>query len=229
MNLSLRAKLRLPENCSEVELREACNRYYSIYKGVLESSTSEAVKTVAYDKMKDLIEETKAAGIYLEDLDEASFEYAAVNQDATVEQELHKETNALTPERAAYLDKKIAALPHSAKRFYLSALVTLRRRDASFDNYREAATKLKSACSEDPDNIVYQAALENIKDEIQRHNTQLVAWQEAKLEEIRKEKRIATAKAIFKGIGTALLWIGGAALTIAAGLFSCICGILEGC
>ena len=37
MNLTLRAKLRLPEGCSNAELQAACSRYYAVYKGVLDS------------------------------------------------------------------------------------------------------------------------------------------------------------------------------------------------
>lgn len=229
MNLSLRTKLRLSENCSEKELQEVCNRYYSIYKGILDSSATEGIREVAASKLKDLEEHARQEGVQLRSLSEVSFSKSMPNINATVEQELAAVKGSLTKEKAASLNKMIASLPHSAKRYYLSALVILQSSDNTMENYREAATKMMSACSEDPDNLVYQAVLDQIKQAVVEHNEKLDAWQKEKQAEIDKEKAISTAKSIFSWIGTALLWIGGAALAIAGGVFSCMCGMCDAC
>jgi len=229
MNLSLRAKLRLPESCSDEQLQETCNRYYAIYKGVLDSSAAEAVKAVAESKLADLIDHARRESVTLRMMDDVSFETAPANINATVEQELSQFNNGITPEKADYLHKKIAALPHSAKRYYLSALVILHRKDAAMDSYREAVTKLKSACSEDPDNLVYQAVLSSIQAEVESYNTQLAAWQKAKQEEIDRAHRISVIKSVLSGIGAVLLWAGGIFLTIAGAVLSCVCGMCDGC
>lgn len=229
MNLSLRAKLRLPENCSEKELQDVCNRYYSIYKGILDSAATEGIRAVAESKLRDLETHARQEGIQLQSRSEMSFAKSMPNINATVEQELSAVSGSLTAEKAATLNKMIASLPPSAKRYYLSALVILQQSGNNMDDYREAATKMMSACSDDPENIVYQEVLDQIKLAVADYNEKLDAWQKEKQAEIDKERAISTAKSVFSGIGTALLWIGGVVLTIAGAAFSCMCGMCDAC
>lgn len=229
MNLSLRAKLRLAEGCSEQELQDACNRYYAIYKGVMDSAASEAVKAVAGSKLADLVEHARREGVTLQEMEGISFVTQSANINATVEQELSSCKGTLSPEKAAWLEKKIDALPQSAKRYYLSALVVLGKNEGTIDSFREAVTKLKSAASQDPQNIVYDAMLITLDKEIRDYNTKLTDWQEKEIERIKSAQRVATFKKVMSAIGSVLLWLGGAALTVAGVLFSCMCSMCDGC
>lgn len=229
MNLSLRAKLRLSESCSEKELQDVCNRYYSIYKGILDSAATEGIRAVAASKLQDLEEHARQEGVKLNSFSEVAFSKGMPNINATVEMELASIRGNLSADKAGQLNKMIASLPHSAKRYYLSALVILQSGNNKMENYREAASKIMSACSEDPENPVYQDVLEQIKAAVTEYNEKLDAWQKEKQAEIDKEKAIDTAKTIGGGLLTALLWIGGALLTVAGAAFSCMCGMCDCC
>ena len=148
-------------------------------------------------------------------------------------------SGTLTGNQAKKLNGMIASLPHSAKRYYLSALVLMQSSNASRDVYREAAVKLMSACSEDPANPVYQAALDSVKKEIEAYNHDLGIQQQKWKEEAETEKKRlwwenfwAVVLAVLVWLGKALLWIGGAIITFYGFLFSCMCsacGACDGC
>ena len=227
---SLRKQLRLSDSCSQEDLQKTCNRYYALYKGVMESSAEESVQSIAKSKLDDLVQQARAEGVRLWEMGEVDFDQTAANINATVEQELARMSGILTGAQTKLLNSKIAALPHSAKRYYLSALVIMKGSNSSVESYREAAVKLMSACSEDPENPVYQAALENIKQEIEAYNTELQAYKQAKEEELRKEETAENWRAFGAGtlsvlawIGKALLWIGGAIVAFYGFIFSCMC------
>ena len=227
---SLRKQLRLSDSCSQEDLQKTCNRYYALYKGVMESSAEESVRSIAKSKLDDLVQQARAEGVRLWEMGEVDFDQTTANINATVEQELAHMSGMLTGAQAKSLNSKIAALPHSAKRYYLSALVIMQGSNSSVESYREAAVKLMSACSEDPENPVYQAALENIKKEIEAYNTELQAYKQAKEEELRKEETAENWRAFGAGtlsvlawIGKALLWIGGAIVAFYGFIFSCMC------
>lgn len=229
MNLSLRAKLRLSESCSNEELQDACNRYYAIYRGVMDSSATEAVKAVAGSKLEDLVDHARREGVELKDFDGVDFATGGVNINATVEQMLAGYNGSLSPERAAALEKAIGALPHSAKRYYLSALVVLGKGKGTVDSFHEAVTKLKSAASEDPQNIVYPALIQSLVQEIESYATALRDWKAQEEAKAAAAARREKFKEVMSTIGTILVWVFGAVLTIAGGLLSCFCSICEGC
>lgn len=240
---SLKKQLRLSDSCSYEDLQKTCNRYYALYKGVLESSGEESVRAIAKSKLDDLVKQAHEEGVRLWEMGEVDFDKASANTNATVEQELARMSGTLTGVQAKKLNDMIAVLPHSAKRYYLSALVLMQSSNASADSYREAAVKLMSACSEDPANPVYQAALDSVKQEIVAYNQDLEAHLQeqqriAEEEEraIRRDNFWAGVGAFFAGfgkvllwIGKALLWIGGAILTFYGYLFSCLCGACGAC
>lgn len=229
MNSSLRAKLRLAENCSKEELQEACNRYYSLYKGVLASAKSEPVADIALHKAKDLLEHASKEGITIREMTECTTSNDVPNTGASIESDFSDMTGTLSAENAAYFNRKIASLPISAKRFYLSALVVLRRKDTSPESFHQAVRDLESALREDPENIIYKAMLDDIEKEINAYTTELAQWQQQKQAEIDRERRISTVKDVFSTIGSALLWILGAVVTVAGGLLSCFCGMCDAC
>ncbi len=229
MNLSLRTKLRLPENCSDKELQDACNRYYAIYTGILEASVANSTKAIATDKLGDLCKSAEQEGILLKESPDFSFKSHSVNTNASVEEELSQVSGSLSQDKINKLNNMLSALPSSAKRHYLSALVLLYGDPVIPDSYRDAWNKLKSACDEDPENIVYQATLDDLSKEINAYNTELYKWQTERKAESERQRRIALAKRIFKGIGTALLWIGGIFFVIAGQIFSCICSSCDCC
>ena len=231
MNLSLRAKLRLPEGCSDAQLQEACSRYYALYKGVLNSSSDESVKAIARSRLEDLIAGAKEEQISLWKAEIYDSSAGEVNIPASVEQELSQySAGALIPDsKANQLFARISALPDSAKRHYLSALLTLRSREGSVDNYREVVSKMKNAVRADPENPVYPAVIDDIEREIARHITDLTLWREERQKEIDAERRKQITKEVFSTIGTVLLWLVGAAFTVAAGVLSCMCSACEGC
>lgn len=236
---SLKKQLRLSESCSYEDLQKTCNRYYALYKGVLESSTEESVRAVAKNKLDDLVKQAHLEGVRLWEMGEVDFDKAPANINATVEQELARMSGKLSGAQAKILNNMIASLPHSAKRYYLSALVIMQSSNSSVDSYREAATKLMSACNEDPANLVYQAALDSIKKEIEVYNADLQVYKQQKEEELRKEETATRWKnfgagtlAVLAWLGKALLWIGGAIVTLYGIMFSCMCGacgVCDGC
>lgn len=233
---SLRKQLRLSDSCSDEDLQKTCNRYYSLYKGILDSSAEEAVRAIARSKLNDLVQQARQENVQLQDMDEFSFGKGTANINATVEQELAGKSGALTGAQANDLNDRIAKLPHSAKRYYLSALVIMRSGNPSVEAYQEAATKLMSACSEDPQNPVYQAALDSIKKEIESYNSALDVWKKEQEIIIKGEERKAWWREFWAGvlgvlswIGSALLWIGGALLTVGSLAFSCMCSMFECC
>ena len=159
---------------------------------------------MAASKLQDLEEHARQEGVKLNSLSEVAFSKGMPNINATVEMELASIRGNLSADKAGQLNKMIASLPHSAKRYYLSALVILQSGNNKMENYREAASKIMSACSEDPENPVYQDVLEQIKAAVTEYNEKLDAWQKEKQAEIDKEKAIDTAKTIGGGLLTAL-------------------------
>lgn len=231
MSLSLRAKLRLPAGCSDEALQEACSRYHAIYKGVLDSTADESVKAIARARLEDLVSGARAEGISIAEADLYSWSSATANIPASVEAELSRLSagSQITESKAKQLTKMIDALPESAKRHYLRALVTLASREASTDTYQEAVNQLKPALSGDPENPVYPAMLDGIEEEIRQYREEHRAWKEKREAEIEAEKRRALIKRIFSGLGTVLLYILGAGLAIASGLFTCMCSMCDSC
>ena len=233
---SLRKQLRLSESCSKEELQETCNRYYALYQGILDSSAEASVKAIAQNKLSDLMEQAVLEDVLLADMDEFSFQKGTANINATVEQELAAVSGRLAESKVNELNKKIEALPHSAKRYYLSALVLMQRSNASADDYKAAYGKLKSACNEDPENPVYLEAMESIGQEAARYNEALAVWKQARKEELDRELAKSRWRQFWSGlgavlawIGQALLWVGGALLTVGGLAFSCMCSMFECC
>lgn len=230
MNLSLRAKLRLPTDCGNAELQAACNRYYAIYKGVLESSAEESVKEIARNKLDALIADARAERIELQDLGDCVFSSQSTNLNADVEAELASLNGAtLSAAQINRLNAMIDKLPESPKRYYLSALVILRSGETSTDSYAEAIGKLKSAAASDPENPVYMAMIGDIEREMNRYRHELTVWQDARQKEIDRQRRNETIKEVLSGIGGVLLWILGAILTIGGGIIACMCSVFDAC
>lgn len=228
MNLSLRAKLRLPEGCSNQDLQDACNRYYALYKGILESAPSEAVRAVAGSKLEDLVDHARREGIMLENMSGISFEAERANINATVELELSA-GKTLSPDKAKKLERDIAALPDSAKRYYLSALVILGKGEGTTESFSAAVKQLKSAASKDPGDIVYDAMLATLEREIVDYNTSLTAWKDAEQKRLDAIHRGEVFREVMSTIGAALLWVGGAILTVAGFIASCACSFCDAC
>lgn len=229
MNLSLRAKLRLPAGCSNTELQDACNRYYAIYQHMLDSSTDESVKAIARSKLDDLIASMRQENITADAMGCYSFSSGASNTSAAVEAELAKSGESISDTQAKKLNDMIASLPDSPKRYYLSALVMLRSGNKTVDNYRNALSRLKNAVSSDPQNPVYLALVNEIEREIANYQNAYALHLEEERKAAEREKTKSTIVSIFKAIGTGLLWIGGAALTVAGALLSCWCSSCEAC
>lgn len=231
MNLTLRAKLRLPAGCSDEQLQDACRRYYAIYQGVLDSASDESVKAIARSKLEDLITSAEAEHVILREADSYAWGTAVLKTPASVEAELSRlgGDGKIAESKANQLTGMIAQLPDSAKRNYLSALVTLHSQESSVDTYREVATKLQSAVTGDPQNPVYPAMIDDIEQEISRHIGELTLWREERQKELDAIRRKEITKQVFSTIGTVLLWIAGAAFTVASVVLSCMCSACEGC
>ena len=231
MNLTLRAKLRLPEGCSDEELQQTCSKYYAIYKGVADSAVEESVRAVAISKLEDLIASAQAENVALDQMGSYNWRTQNVESVTAVEQELAKlGTGSTLPEsKVKELNEMIRKLPDSAKRHYLSALVTLRSTKATVETYKDVINKLKYAQSSDPQNPVYPAMMNDIAQEINSYTEDYNRWAEERRIAIEKETRIQNTKRFFSGLGSVLLWIGGALLTIGGGIVACLCSSCDAC
>lgn len=231
MSLTLRAKLRLPAGCTDAQLRDACSRYHAIYKGVLDSATDESVKAIARARLEDLITSARAEDIPIKEDSLYCWSSSTPNTPASVEAELSQLTpgKQIVGSKADQLLKTINNLPDSPKRHYLRALVTLRSKSSSTDTYREVIGMLKPAVMGDPDNPVYSAMIADIEQEISRYTQQLDNWRREQELEIKKENRKEVAKTILSGTGSVLLFLLGAAVTVAGALLSCMCSMFESC
>lgn len=231
MKLSLRAKLRLPAGCSDEELQEACSRYYTIYKGVLDSAADASVKDIARAKLEDLIDDAADEGIRLQSLGDCVFSSEIARINANVEAELAKvsDSTGLSVSRQNTINAMIDKLPESAKRYYLSALVILRGKEQSIETYTEALGKLKSAAMKDPENPIYTEMIKGIEQELSRYSASLTTWREEKRRELQKEENWERFKEFLSGVGSVLLWIVGAVFTVGAAIFSCFCSVCDAC
>ena len=233
---SLRKQLRLSDSCSKEDLQKTCNRYYALYKGVMDSSAEASTKAIAQSKLDDLVQQAGQEGVVLDEMAEFNFKRETANINATVEQDLASMSGSLTGSQVNELNKKIGDLPHSAKRYYLSALVIMQSSNPSIESCREAANKLMTACSEDPENLAYPAALRSIQSEIEAYEGALEVWKKEQEEILRKRKAQHQRQEFWEGvkgvlgwIGAALLWLGGALLTVGSLAFNCMCGMFECC
>lgn len=230
MNLSLRAKLRLPEGCSNEELQDACSRYYTIYKGVLDSAADSSVKEIARGKLEDLVSHARRENVAPQDMDHCNFREEKANINASVEAQLASMgTGTLSEEQVNRLNGMIAKLPESPKRYYLSALVCLRSKSHSVDSYEEAVSKLKTAISNDPENPIYQAMLSDIEREIQAYRDAYSVWKDEQDRIAKNEERKETALEVLETVWGVVLWIGGALLTIGGVVLSCVCSSCDAC
>ena len=227
MSLTLRAKLRLPAGCTDAQLQEACSRYHTIYKGVLDSATDESVKAIARARLEDLVASARAEGVSIKEANLYYWDSPVARIPASVEAELGQLNPGaqITESKANQLKKMIDDLPDSPKRHYLRALVTLRSKDSSTETYREVVGMLKPAVTGDPENPVYSAMVEDIEQETNRYLRELEIWRRDKELQIAKENRKEMIKKILSGTGSVLLWLLGAALTVAGVIFSCWCSI----
>lgn len=231
MNLSLRAKLRLPESCSDSQLRDACGRYLIIYRGVWENATDPSVKEIARSKLEDLINHASAENIPLQELEFCTFREETPNICADVEAELASmgSGETLTSAQANHLNSIIAKRPESAKRYYLSAVVCLRSGVASVEKYENASKLLQAALRLDPENFAYQSMLENIQQEIQAYMDARVVHEQQVALDIQREENKVKRRQIFERVGEVLLWIGGGILAVGGVLLSCMCSSCDGC
>ena len=231
MNLSLRAKLRLPEGCSSAELQAACGRYCTIYRGVLNAASDPAVKAIAQSKLEDLLAAARLEGVSVDERKNYDWDSQAVNIPASAEAALAELSTdgRITDSAASRLSQQIAQMPDSAKRHYLSALVVLKSREASVDTYEEVVRILMNAVRSDPENPVYSMIIADIEQEISRHKNALQAWREEQLAIIKRQQFWETVKKVLSVAGQVALWLVGAAFTVAAGILSCMCSAMEGC
>lgn len=231
MNLSLRAKLRLPEGCSSAELQAACGRYCTIYRGVLNAASDPAVKAIAQSKLEDLLAAARLEGVSVDERKNYDWDSQTVNIPASAEAALAELSTdgRITDSAASRLSQQIAQMPDSAKRHYLSALVVLKSREASVDTYEEVVRILMNAVRSDPENPVYSMIIADIEQEISRHKNALQAWREEQLAIIKRQQFWETVKKVLSVAGQVALWLVGAAFTVAAGILSCMCSAMEGC
>lgn len=231
MNLSLRAKLRLPEGCSSAELQAACGRYCTIYRGVLNAASDPAVKAIAQSKLEDLLAAARLEGVSVDERKNYDWDSQAVNIPASAEAALAELSTdgRITDSAASRLSQQIAQMPDSAKRHYLSALIVLKSREASVDTYEEVVRILMNAVRSDPENPVYSMIIADIEQEISRHKNALQAWREEQLAIIKRQQFWETVKKVLSVAGQVALWLVGAAFTVAAGILSCMCSAMEGC
>lgn len=229
MNLTLREKLRLPAGCTEAHLQDTCSRYYTIYKGVLDSASDESVRAIAHSKLEDLVASAKAEEIYLKDMDLYAWESVPANTPASVEERLTSlgTVGRIADSEVRKLSDMIARLPDSAKRHYLDALLTLRSEDSSINTYRNAVDKLKYAVINDPDNPVYSVMISDIEREIDRYGTELAQWRKDRETELKNEQFKETLKGVGSVLGAVFLLVIGAVATIATALLECICSLMD--
>ena len=231
MNLSLRAKLRLPELCSKEELHSACSRYFAIYQGVLDSASDPGVKAIARSKLDDLVACAKEEGIRLQEAENYDWGNAAVTTPASVEAELSRLSadGRIAGDTASRLRNAVSDLPDSSMRHYLSAVLALRTGESSVDTYRKVIGHLKEAVSRDPENPVYPMVIADMEAEIDRYSADLALWRKEQQELLDAQRRRERIKKILSVTGNILMGLATIAFSIAAGVLSCMCSMLEGC
>ena len=232
MNLSLRAKLRLTESCSDAELQDACNRYYSIYKDLINSPAEEAIRDIARSKLQDLVESAQKEKIILTDgITDCIFGKLSTtsNTVAVLEEEMCSVKAPLSQEQFTYFMKRAENLPDCAKRHYLKAVVYMAASPTTIDIYAQVVAELQAAISKDPENPIYPEMLTQAEQALIDYRANLDNYIDKERKRIFWERFWNFVKRFFSVLGTILLWVGGAIVTVGGAIISCICSISDCC
>lgn len=230
MSLQLRDKLRLSPSCGEKELREACNRYYRIYKDVEESATDPYVRRIAQSKLADLVASAEKEGITLDGAEE----YESPTEEPVFSGDIEAafsstvlQGGVISPSQESKLRKMVALLPESAEKHYFTFVLERNTAPMTAETAGKLQAIIQRAISADPDNPVYSRILDDIVKETAAYNDALKKWKGKKGKEIVIGRRRQLIKEIFKFIGSGTVSILGLGLAAAAAIIGCVCECMD--
>lgn len=217
--------LRVRKNADKAELQAKYLRMLDSYQMTATFAEDQEVADIARIKLDQLIAAGKECGLYNEQ-PESDTTITPQTNISSIKLALNSSRSDVSKLRGSNISSKIDALPESAEKHYLKAVVNLRI-DSSFQGCQNAVTELHKAIKLDPSNEAYTGLLdaisEQIKDYEQRQRDK-AAQDERERQERERRSREALADAQRRQFwNSARPCLGGLA-SIGVTILACWCG-----
>ena len=156
--------LRVRKNADKAELQAKYLRMLDSYQMTATFAEDQEVADIARIKLDQLIAAGKECGLYNEH-PESDTTITPQTNISSIKLALNSSRSDVSKLRGSNISGKIDALPESAEKHYLKAVVNLRI-DSSFQGCQNAVTELHKAIKLDPSNEAYTGLLDAISEQI---------------------------------------------------------------
>ena len=180
--------LRVSTNADKKELQAKYLRMLDSYQLVANFAESPEVAEIARQKIERLQELGKEAKLH-DEISESTRIYSTEQEITAIRLTLNSNNSNSALLRGSNISGKIDALPESAEKHYLKAVVLLKI-DSSFSGCRNALSEIQAAVKLDPTNEAYRGLMDALDEqftEYERKQKQLAA--KAEQERLERERQ----------------------------------------
>ncbi len=220
--------LRVRRNADVSELQAKYIRLLDSYQMTATFAEDKEIADVAKMKLEQLISAGKECGLYIE-RPESDTTITTQTSISSIKLALNSSRADVSKLRGSNIMGKIDALPDSAEKHYLKAIVNLRI-DSSFQGCQNAINELHKAVKLDPTNAAYTGLLdaisEQVKDYEQRQRDKAAQDERDRQERERQSQATLAAaqrRQFWNSAGPCLSGIAGLAFTAFACWCTCEC------
>lgn len=216
--------LRVSTNADKKELQAKYLRMLDSYQLVANFAESPEVAEIARQKIERLQELGKEAKLQ-DELSESTRIYSSEQEITAIRLALNSSNSNSVQLRGNNISGKIDALPNSAEKHYLKAVVILRI-DSTFNGCRNALSEIQTAVKLDPTNEAYRGLMDALDEqftEYERKQKQIAAKAEQeRLERERQSREAVNAAERRRFWNTAGPCLGSLA-SLAITILGCVC------
>lgn len=189
--------LRVRPNLDKAEIQAKYTRMFDTYQLTATFAEDPEIARIAQLKLDQLIKEGKKANLHADACEARGVDSAQV-QISTIRLALNSSKADPSKLRSSNISGKIDALPESAEKHYLRAVVSLRI-DSSFRGCQNAVNELQRAVKMDSSNTAYPALLDAISEQLRDYEQRqrdraAVAERERQEKERQSQQALAAAQ-----------------------------------
>lgn len=221
--------LRSRRNADKAELQARYLRMLDSYQMTAAFAEEQEIADIARAKLDQLIAAGKECGLYNEH-PESDTTITQQTSISSIKLALNSSQADVSKLKGSNISGKIDALPESAEKHYLKAIVLLRI-DSSFQGCQNAVAELHKAIELDPSNEAYIGLLDAISEQIrdygQRQRNKAIRDERARQEQERRSQQAVAAAQRRRFWNSAGPCLGGLA-GLGAAVLACCC-VCEQC
>lgn len=216
--------LRVSTNADKKELQAKYLRMLDSYQLVANFAESPEVAEIARQKIERLQELGKEAKLQ-DEISESTRIYSTEQEITAIRLTLNSNNSNSALLRGSNISGKIDALPESAEKHYLKAVVLLKI-DSSFSGCRNALSEIQAAVKLDPTNEAYRGLMDALDEqftEYERKQKQLAAKAEQERLERERQSREAVNAAERRRFWNTAAPCLSSLVSLAITILGCVC------